>query len=522
MKVLGFDSSTQALKADVYDTANGKLVASRVVHFDNELSHYGTSGGVLSGDREGEYLVPPLMPIMGIDRALGALREHHEGLLGQIEAIGFSGQQHMLVHLNQHASEVLGQTDGGTAMTAWLAPALARPLSANWMDRSTGTECEELRALCGGVEGLATLTGSNAELRFAASQLRKLAKTGQAAWERTAHLQLLSSFLASVFAGRLAPIDYSDGFGMNLANVTTGQWATELFDHVAPGLAARLPALVPPLTRVGTVSRYFVERYGFSPRAVVVTGMGDNPASYLGCGMFEEGGTVISLGTSDTLMAASRSCRPTGDGYGHIFGSHQGADSRLLLACFLNGSLTREQVRKDAGAADWDAFELLARASTAPQGFILPWFSAEITPRAPAGPQYVELNPHCPADICRGIFVGQALALRSRAERFGIAPSQVVVTGGASKSMLLCQLLANVFQCPVQRSAVAGSAALGAALGAAYVASGSSDWRAITSAFTFVKPGEIFKPEPMTAPWAGGMLRRYREVEDARLADATA
>lgn len=40
-------------------------------------------------------------------------------------------------------------------------------------------------------------------------------------------ISLVSSFAASLLIGDYAPIDLSDGSGMNLLNITTKKWSTE-------------------------------------------------------------------------------------------------------------------------------------------------------------------------------------------------------------------------------------------------------------------------------------------------------
>jgi xylulokinase len=52
----------------------------------------------------------------------------------------------------------------------------------------------------------------------------------------------------------------------------------------------------------------------------------------------------------------------------------------------------------------------------------------------------------------------------------GIAPQRILLTGGASKNNGIAQIVADVFQAPVERLEVANSAALGAALIAATAA----------------------------------------------------
>ena len=44
------------------------------------------------------------------------------------------------------------------------------------------------------------------------------------AYNDTAHIMLVSSFMASILAGTVAPIDHGDGAGMNLMDIQNRTW----------------------------------------------------------------------------------------------------------------------------------------------------------------------------------------------------------------------------------------------------------------------------------------------------------
>ncbi len=90
-------------------------------------------------------------------------------------------------------------------------------------------------------------SGSRAFERFTGPQIRKFFQAHPEAYAATDRIHLVSSFLASLLIGRHAPIDTGDGSGMNLMDLRTGRWWPEAVNATAPGLAAKLPAIVSPM-----------------------------------------------------------------------------------------------------------------------------------------------------------------------------------------------------------------------------------------------------------------------------------
>lgn len=67
-----------------------------------------------------------------------------------------------------------------------------------------------------------------------------------------------------------------------MLNITTKKWEQKLLDACGPNLAEKLGEPVPSKTVVGSISSYYVERWGFNPDCKIVAFTGDNPASLIG------------------------------------------------------------------------------------------------------------------------------------------------------------------------------------------------------------------------------------------------
>ena len=206
------------------------------------------------------------------------------------------------------------------------------------------------------------------------------------------------------------------------------------------------------------------------------------------------GQVVISLGTSDTFFAAMPEAKTDPQGYGHVFGNPAGGFMSLI--CFRNGSLARETLRDELGL-DWSAFEKAALEETsdsAGKNITLPFYGAESTPRLVSDkPVSHFTEEESPALRIRSLLEGQFLNMKLHSAWMGVATESIRLTGGASKNDGIAQLVANVFQAPVERLDVANSAALGAALIAA--AAAGNDLVELQKTFCKTSAGSLLKPD---------------------------
>ena len=514
---LGLDSSTQSLSAVVIDLDTRKVVYEHSLNFDQELPQFKTKNGVLPGRDPLVKHSNPLLWVAALDLLFARMKKDKVAL-GKILAISGSGQQHGSVYLNAKTTEVLATLDPKKSLVDNLTGVFARKTSPIWMDSSTTKECEEIRKKLGGIKFTASRTGSDTFERFTGPQIRKFYKTEPKAYEATAHIALVSSFMASVLAGKIAPIDFGDGAGMNLMDIRKKVWNTDALKATAPSLIGKLPPLADAGKVIGPVSPYFAQKFGINPEALATVWTGDNPASVVGLGLTKPGQVAISLGTSDTFFGTMAQGHTDENGEGHVFGSPAGG--YMTLICFKNGSLAREKIREQFKIADWKKFGALVDSTPVGNngGVLLPWFDAEIVPRVnKPGIYRYNLDEKDAAANCRAVFEAQALSMRLHSQWMEVAPEQIFATGGASNNPQLLQVIADVMNCRVVRIEVSKSAALGAALQAAHgflVATGkNAAWDKLTAGFTKPVPGSEVKPDKKAVKIYEAMLDRYADCE---------
>ena len=546
---LGLDSSTQSLTAMLLAVDNVErtnpdgartpaVIFEHSIPFDTELPQYGTEHGVLPHADPSVVLAPPLMWAEALDRMFEAIVA--SGLdLSRLAAIAGSAQQHGSVYLNASATNVLSglapshplaeqlrivsTSDEDTAAervsltgNEGVQSVLSRRVSPIWMDSSTAEECREITAAIGGADRLAQLTGSRAFERFTGPQIRKFYKQDPAGWEATDRVHLVSSFMASLLAGAHAPLDPGDASGMNLMDLRTRDWSALALQATAPGLAAKLPPIVPSSTIIGELAPYWQQRFRL-PAAKVVAWSGDNPCSLIGTGLIREGQIAVSLGTSDTLFGLMREPRVDRTGTGHVFGAPTG--DYMGLTCFLNGSLARQRIRDEHGL-DWDGFSAALRAT--PPGndgaLMFPWFEPEITPdvRTPAV-RRVDLDPDDGPRNVRAVVEAQMMALANHSRWMGVEVDVIHATGGAATNTEILHVMADVFGAEVRRFEVSNSACLGAALRAYHADLSLSGrelpWEAVVRGIAEPIADSAVMPNASNVEAYTRLRRRYAKLE---------
>jgi xylulokinase len=499
---LGLDSSTQGLKVVAINN-DLDIIYSHAVNYDKDLPHYKTDGGVhVSKDTPGVVRQPTEMFVEALEHLFDDMNGQAFSF-NLVAAMSGAGQQHGSCFWKRGAEEWMAgegsTTSDGASLSDGIGKWLAVPESPIWMDSATSTQCEQMNAAVGGPEALAKLTGSRAYERFTGPQIARMAQTQASAMGECERVSLVSSFMCSVLAGRYAGIDYSDGSGMNLLDISTKAWSKEALAAACAAsggvldeasLSAMLGAPISPSTIVGHPWKRLQDKYGFTDKCAVVAWTGDNPSSVAGLRLSQPGDVAISLGTSDTLFGITDTPNPGVDG--HIFVSPCDDSAYMTMLCFKNGSLTRERVLAELAAATddkqslterfaWLEEQLLAASSPSDRmGLFVD--HPEITPEFAAGDYIADatgaplLSAHQsiadavaagsdPTDIARAAIEGQVLNMRLHASKLGVdRPKRILLTGGASRNKGIQQVIANVFGAPVVIAATPDTAALGAAL----------------------------------------------------------
>jgi xylulokinase len=511
--------STQSAKAVALGTESGSVVATYQLSYDDSFPKYGTHGGVLPSDDPTIRHTSPTMLVEGIDELFR--RMVSDGLdLSRVAAVKLDAQQHSTVYTDESFPDRLGTLDAGSPLAGQVSAALTRPTAPIWEDRSTEREARLLENRLSGQGGIQKLTANRAELRFPASQILKWGLEDTATYDRTAHIQLLSAYLTSVLAGRLAPVDTGDGWGTNLNNtdIENPEWedtVLAVFDDelrtagAATGLREKLGEMDHYDAPVGPIAPYFARAYGVNPEATVLAGTGDNPATLLGCG----GNLVISLGSSYTVNGMLAQVGDhTGAEY-NVFGYVPGR--AMALSVITNGTKVHDAFRKKyASGGTWQEYGELAgpREVTAEEPLLLPYLQDESVPLKRAGVVREGFEEEASQTNVRALHLAQALSLRLHSAHVS-DPQSLTVVGGGSQNEALRAFITDAFGAPTFRIRNGDLAApLGCAIAAARYALGI-DYADAARRFVQVEEGSWMGPQSGVERTYADLLERYAELE---------
>jgi sugar (pentulose or hexulose) kinase len=229
---------------------------------------------------------------------------------------------------------------------------------------------------------------------------------------------------------------------------------------------------------------------------------------------------VVSLGTSATAFTYSD--EPAVDPAGLIAPFCDSTGGFLPLLCVMNATGVAEEVARASGL-DLDALTRAAEREPAGSGglLFLPFLVGERVPDLPhATGALLGIRPGAlaPGRLFRAALEGTSLNLAwgfDRLRALGVTAKSVRVVGGGSKNALWRSILADVLGVRVERLREPESAALGAALQAAWCATPGAHIGALCDALVALDGPPVEPNEQRHAEYAA-LGERFR-AETSRL-----
>lgn len=361
-------------------------------------------------------------------------------------------------------------TQGGTLQPVdecghALCPAIS------WMDTRAVQQQKEAGERIGG-ERMRDITGWNMCGGLNALQILWLKQNRPELFRSAAKFLSVPGYLTLRLTGRAA-VDRSNAGVEQLLDVANGRWSKPILDLLTIDETC-LAQLVAADESVGTLTYDAAQALGLSTTVVVAAGGHDQYCAALGAGASTKKDRLIATGTAWAVVAVT-DAPLVNDPSGAAVSWHVAPGLWGALLSMDNGGSSLEWLRnalKPLNGGDLLSLEQVGHlaAACAPGAAGLtfyPFFSGSEYPpgfsKAKASFSGLSLS-HDAGHMARAIMEGVACQAVWMLRAFQPAPEgELILTGGASKSALWTQIIANIAGRPLTLPAIPEAGCLGAA-----------------------------------------------------------
>ena len=377
----------------------------------------------------------------------------------QVAGISFGGQMHGLVVLDKDDQVI--------------RPAIL------WNDGRTAKETDYLNQVIG-KDKLSEYTANIAFAGFTAPKILWMKENEPENYNRCRHILLPKDYIRYILTGVFAT-EVSDASGMQLLDVPGRCWSDEVLKalNIDKNLLGKVHE---SCEATGTLLPDVAKELGLSEKCIVAGGAGDNAAAAVGTGVVKDGTAFTTIGTSGVVFAHTskpaidpkgriHTCCCAVPGAWHMMGVTQAAGLSLK---WFKDQFCQDYV-KEAEAKGVDVYDQINQdvASVAPGSdrlLYLPYLMGERTPHLDPDCRGVFFGLsaiHTRKHLLRAVMEGVAYSLCDCNEilkEMGIRVDCMKACGGGGKSPVWRQMLADLYNCSVERVVQDEGPALGAAI----------------------------------------------------------
>ncbi len=444
--LLGIDLGTSGTKTVLFDEF-GKAVAAHTV----EYPMYQPKNGYAEQDPS-DWWNAACVTAKKVVEDSGVLPS-------QIVGIGISGQMHGIVMLDE-AGNVLRN-------------------SIIWCDGRTEKQCQLITETIGR-KRLIELTANPALTGFSLGKILWVRENEPEVYKKCAHILLPKDYIRYRLTGELAT-EVSDASGMNLLDIRTRDWCDEIIEKLSLD-KAMLPKVYESADVVGYVTAEAAKKTGLAEGIAVVGGAGDNAAAAVGVGVVKNGTAFTTIGTSGVIFAHTDKMMLDPEGRVHTFCA-AAKGGYTVMSCTLAAGLSLKWARDTfctseievAKGLDTDPYNIMtAMAERVPIGserlLFLPYLMGERSPilDSKARGAFIGLSGiHEKKEIIRSVLEGVMYSQKHCLEvlnEMEVLPEVMLACGGGGRSPLWRQMMADLFEFPVNTVSNQEGPALGVAL----------------------------------------------------------
>jgi len=416
-------------------------------------------------------------PAIWWDATCKAIRDITAAHPGHVAAIAASGQMHSSVFLDETANVV--------------RPAIL------WNDTRTTPQVAQIVKAAGGEPQLLKMVYNRALEGFTLPKILWLRDNEPENFTKVRKVIMPKDYINYRLTGRIAT-DASDAAGTMLLDVPNRKWSKDLLDKI--GLSADLlPEVLESVDTVGKVQPDMAAALGLSPETLVIAGGADNSCAAIGNGATQVGQTIISIGTSGTVVTMLDAVPANVTGDVHLF-NYSYPGKFYAMGCMLCAGESLNWLRDIVQVTDFDEFNALAEQSTPGAGGVvfLPYLFGERCPYpnpAAKGMFFGLSNTTSRANMVRAVMEGVAYNVRAMYDLVAdFTPiTDIYITGGGAKSDIWGRIIASALGRTITVLNIEEGPAFGAALIAGVGAKVFSDFN--TAKAQFLKTAKTIEPD---------------------------
>lgn len=407
---------------------------------------------------------------------------------------------------------------GGTMVPVDAAGKPVRPAIV-WNDARGAKQKEAYLKEVGEAETMYQKTGWRLGNALLAVEIRWMKENEPELFEKTALFLSVPDYVSLKMTG-IPAVDMSDAGINQLVDIRKGDYDDEILKF-AGITREKLPKLARSGEVIGHLTEAAAQELGLSTDAVLVAGAHDQYAVALGAGATKGGDILIGSGTAwvvtaigdepafETGLAQSIAAVPG------KWGSLRSMGSGGVCLEWLRKNLT---VDADGSLLPYDIInEDVAKRKAAEDGlFFYPFTGASTASKRFRKASFVGLDlSHDRFHMARAIMEGVAFQVIWMMESFKTKPSKdgIKLAGGASKSELWCQMVADIANLPVRIPEVADLACVGAAIMAG---TGCGIYTSVEEGYKCLAVRErVIQPDPARAELYAKLFAEYKRCAEA-------
>jgi len=426
--------------------------------------------------------------------SLRRLMEKSQADPSDVEGISFSGQMHGLVLVDA----------GGKP----LRPAIL------WNDTRTTPQCRQIEQTLG--SKLLDIARNRALEGFTLPKLLWVQEHEPEILSQASLFLLPKDYVRYRLTGDFA-MDYSDAAGTLLLDVAGKAWSADIAQAFDLPLSL-CPKLVESSGLTGTLLPDVAEAAGLLPSTKVFAGGADNACGAIGAGILGEGQTMCSIGTSGVVLSYESRKDLNPQGKMHFF-NHGEENAFYVMGVTLAAGHSLSWF-KQTFAKESSFDELLEGIEDIPAGsgglLFTPYISGERTPHPDADIRgsFIGMDAgHTLKHFARAVLEGITFSLRESIDiirESGKEITKVTAIGGGAQNETWLQMQADIFNADIVKLESEQGPAMGAAMLAAYGCGWFPSLEACAK--KFIRPAEVFSPDPERVQRYDGLFSVYRDV----------